>query len=74
MLRPLENPLNDTTNPMKTIEVTISETGEVHINAVGFHGTACDKACAEIERALGKVTKRTNKPEYQQQQQQRIGQ
>lgn len=74
MLRPLANPLNDTTNPMKTIEVTISPTGEVKIDAIGFKGTACDTACAEIERALGKVTQRTNKPEYQQPQQQKIGQ
>jgi hypothetical protein len=49
---------------MKTILVTIDTTGEVKIDAIGFKGNACEKATAEIEKALGVPGKRTKKPEF----------
>lgn len=56
---------------MKTITVTIGPDGSVKVEGSGFTGAACDKAMAEIERALGTETKRTKKPEHYQQQQSR---
>jgi len=52
---------------MKSITVTIEPTGELKIEASGFKGNACAKATAEIEKALGKATKKTPKPEMYQQ-------
>jgi hypothetical protein len=46
------------------IIVTIDNDGNVTMEGVGFKGTACDKAMAEIEKSLGIQTKRVNKPEY----------
>lgn len=51
---------------MKQIIVEVKETGEVRIEATGFTGSACEKATAEIERALGIPGKRNKKPEYYQ--------
>lgn len=50
---------------MKSIVVIITPDGEVQIDAVGFKGTACEKATAEIEKALGVPSTRKKKPEYQ---------
>ena len=49
---------------MRTIEVLITPTGEIQIEAVGFTGTDCEKATAFLERLLGAVTERRKKPEY----------
>lgn len=49
---------------MKSIQVTISATGEVEIEALGFKGNACEKATAELEKALGTPGTRKKKPEY----------
>ena len=53
---------------MKTaIEIIIAPTGEVTIDAVGFHGVQCEKATAFLEQALGKIEARQRKPEWHQQ-------
>jgi hypothetical protein len=52
---------------MKSIEVIVSAGGEVNIEAVGFKGSACEKATAAIEKALGIVGQRKKKMEYYQQ-------
>jgi hypothetical protein len=49
---------------MKSIEITVSATGEVSIEATGFKGNACEKATKAIEAALGTVAARKKKPEY----------
>lgn len=51
---------------MKTIIVEVKEDGTVKIDAIGFTGAACEKATAEIEKALGTAGKRNKKPEYHQ--------
>ena len=50
----------------KTIEIIVSPSGEVSIDAVGFKGADCEKATAYLEQALGVVAKKTKKPEYTQ--------
>lgn len=45
------------------IDVVVDDDGKVTIEAHGFTGGACLKETAEIEKALGKVTKRTMKAE-----------
>jgi len=61
----------------KTIEVLISSTGEIKIDAVGFKGADCDHATKYLEEALGTVGAKIKKPEYHQRTQakarQRIG-
>ena len=61
----------------KTIEVIISSTGEVSVNAVGFKGTDCEHATRFLEEALGVAGQKEAKPEFYQQNktkaQQRIG-
>ena len=61
----------------KTIEVLVSATGEIKIDAVGFKGTDCDHATKYLEEALGTVGTKIKKPEYHQRSQakaqQRIG-
>lgn len=49
---------------MKVIQVEIDEQGAVVIDAKGFKGADCEKATRFIEEALGKVKKKTKKPEY----------
>jgi hypothetical protein len=48
----------------KTIEVTISATGEISIEALNFTGADCEKATKALENALGVSVKQTKKPEY----------
>lgn len=48
----------------KEIVMTFNEDGSVEMEGKGFIGTECDKAMKDYEQALGKQTKRTNKPEY----------
>jgi DUF2997 family protein len=48
-----------------TIEVIVSPNGEVQIDAVGFKGADCEKATRYLEEALGVVSNRVKKPEYQ---------
>ena len=48
------------------IEIIVSPTGDISIDAVGFKGADCEKATRFIEDALGSVAKRNRKPEYAQ--------
>ena len=52
---------------MKTIEIIITPTGDVSIDAVGFKGNDCEQATKFLKQALGKTTRNVNKPEYYQQ-------
>ena len=61
----------------KTIEVVIEPDGGLKIEAVGFKGADCQQATAFLEKALGRVSGRSKKPEYYHQEElrnrQRIG-
>lgn len=61
----------------QTIEVIISASGEIQIDAVGFKGADCEHATKFLEEALGVVQQKQMKPEYHQRtkskNQQRIG-
>jgi hypothetical protein len=48
----------------KQIIVTVNQSGEIEIEAVGFKGNACEKATKALEDALGVAGKRKKKPEY----------
>ena len=50
----------------RTIEIMVSPTGEIHIEAVGFTGTSCKEATQALEEALGTVERSQTKPEYHQ--------
>jgi hypothetical protein len=50
----------------RTIEIIISPTGEIQIDAIGFKGADCDQATKFLEEALGAVGQKTKKPEYHQ--------
>ena len=49
---------------MPNLKVFIDDEGNVHIDAIGFQGKACDKAIDEIEKILGTVVSRNRKKEY----------
>ena len=61
----------------RTIELIVSPTGDIQIDAVGFKGADCEEATKYLEEALGLVGEKVKKPEYQQRtktkHQQRIG-
>ncbi len=61
----------------RSIEIVVSPTGELHIDAVGFKGADCEQATRFLEEALGTVGAKVKKPEYHQQAhtktQQRLG-
>jgi len=40
---------------MKTIEITVSPTGQTTVRTNGFHGASCRDATRLLEQALGKV-------------------
>jgi hypothetical protein len=48
----------------ETIVVEFDENGDCSIEGQESVGPACEKALSEIERALGRTTQRTTKPEY----------
>lgn len=48
----------------KTIEVEVDPKGGIEIETKGFAGPECEKATAELERALGKTTKNERTPEF----------
>jgi Protein of unknown function (DUF2997) len=50
----------------RTIEIIVSEAGEVSIDAVGFKGADCERATAYLEQALGVIGKKVKKPEFTQ--------
>ena len=47
-----------------TIEVIVSPSGEIQIDALGFKGADCERATRYLEEALGVVNDRVKKPEY----------
>ena len=49
---------------MKTIELLISPSGQLTLNAVGYQGADCEKATAFLEQALGKLASTQRKPEW----------
>ena len=49
-----------------TIEVIVSPTGDIVIEAIGFKGADCEAATRFLEEALGVLTAKTRKPEYHQ--------
>ncbi len=61
----------------RSIEITISPTAVIQIDAVGFQGADCERATRFLEEALGSIGTRAKKPEYHQRShtkaQQRIG-
>ena len=48
----------------KRITVRISPSGDITVEAHGFHGKGCEAATKAIETALGKPATRTRKPEF----------
>jgi hypothetical protein len=62
---------------MKIIEIIISPTGQLTINAAGFQGADCEQATAFLEQALGEAGQRQRKPEWyrrvERQQKQKVG-
>ena len=54
---------------MKTIEITVSPTGQTKVETRGFTGGECREASRFIEQALGACTAETLTAEYHQGQQ-----
>ena len=52
---------------MKTIEITVSPTGQTQVQTKGFTGSSCRQASAFIERALGQATGEELTSEFHQQ-------
>jgi len=50
----------------KSIEIVVSPSGELQIDAVGFKGADCEKATEFLEAALGVISQKQKKPEYYQ--------
>ena len=48
----------------KTIEVSVSPTGAITIEADGYTGSSCEDATRFLEEALGLPGKRTRKAEF----------
>jgi Protein of unknown function (DUF2997) len=61
----------------RTIEIIISPTGDIQIDAVGFKGPDCEQATQFLEEALGVIAQTVKKPEFNQRNirtnQQRLG-
>ena len=51
---------------MKVVEIIITASGRLTINAAGFAGSDCEQATAFLEQALGQLTARQRKLEYYQ--------
>lgn len=56
------------------IEIIVSPTGDIAIDAVGFKGADCEKATRFLEEALGTVSKRNRKREFTDTRSQRLQQ
>ena len=48
----------------KTIEVSVSPTGAISIEAEGYNGSGCEEATRFLEEALGLPGKRKRKAEF----------
>ncbi|MEO6182852.1 MAG: DUF2997 domain-containing protein [Verrucomicrobiota bacterium] len=61
----------------KAIEIIVSPSGDISIDAIGFKGSDCERATQFLEEALGVVGQKQKKPEFHQHNlktnQQRIG-
>ncbi len=61
----------------KSIDVLVSPTGDIQIDAIGFKGADCQQATRFLEEVLGTIVQKENKPEFYQRtrvaHQQRIG-
>ncbi|MBB5353839.1 NifU-like protein involved in Fe-S cluster formation [Haloferula luteola] len=51
----------------RSIQVRVSPTGDIVVEAIGFQGNGCEAATMAIEAALGKTSGRKFKPEHRQQ-------
>ena len=51
-------------NQQKQIKVTVSPSGVVTMDAMGFRGNQCEEATKHIEVMLGDVTSKERKPEF----------
>lgn len=51
---------------MKTIEITVSPSGETSVTTKGFAGSSCRDASKFIEQALGQRTSETLTAEFHQ--------
>ena len=49
---------------MKTVEITVSPSGETHVETKGFTGRECQHASRFLAKALGKKTGEQLKPEF----------
>lgn len=58
---------------MPQIEITISEAGDVQVEARGTSGAGCQQLTRAIEEAIGRTTADAKKPEFFQQAQQSAG-
>lgn len=62
----------------RTIEIVVSTTGDISIDALGFKSSGCEEATKFLEEALGLTAQKVRKPEYQQRNvsvgQQKVGQ
>jgi hypothetical protein len=56
------------------IEILVSPTGDIAIDAIGFKGADCEKATRFLEEALGTVARRNRKREFTQTRSQRLQQ
>jgi hypothetical protein len=49
----------------KRVIVTIKDSGEIHVDQEGFHGSTCAKEAEMLLQAIGgSVVERKNKPEF----------
>jgi hypothetical protein len=48
----------------RKIHVRVSPSGDISVEAEGFHGKGCEAATKAIEDALGKPRERTRKPDF----------
>lgn len=48
----------------RTIEVIVGPDGSLKIEAMGFKGSDCERATAFLEKALGRISGKSKKPEY----------
>ena len=58
----------------RKIQVRVSPTGEITVEAEGFQGKGCEAATKAIEDALGKPRERTRKADFWRQSQHRQNQ
>ena len=49
---------------MKTVEITVSPSGETRVETKGFTGSECQQASQFLAKALGKKNAEQLKPEF----------